>query len=334
VGALQGWQPTSAANAGVHTFVFADLAGYTALTEAHGDEHAAEVAAAFFAAVRLLLPEYRAEEVKTIGDALLVRVADPSEAVHLAARLVSDFGARHRSLGVRVGMDTGTAVERDGDWFGTAVNLAARVADAARAGEVLMTSSTQRAAGGAVPPGQFRTRGRRAFRNVSEPVDLVALALDESSGVRQLPLDPVCRMAIDPDIATERRAHGGVEYYFCSVACARAFEADPRRYTRRRRGRDTLLVSDVARDNAVRALGRGYAKGRLTREELEERTQHALAARTRADLQAVTHDLPRRLRRASLWLFFPPVWLFLVSRRSLRRGRRRLRSRRNRELLR
>jgi class 3 adenylate cyclase len=187
--ALPGGQPTSAANAGVHTFVFADLAGYTALTEAHGDEHAAEVAAAFFAAVRLLLPEYRAEEVKTIGDALLVRVADPSEAVHLAARLVSDFGARHRSLGVRVGMHTGTAVERDGDWFGTAVNLAARVADAARAGEVLMTSSTQRAAGGAVPPGQFRTRGRRAFRNVSEPVDLVALALDESSGVRQLPLD-------------------------------------------------------------------------------------------------------------------------------------------------
>ena len=58
---------------GTHTFVFADLAGYTALTEAHGDEHAADAAAEFCGAVRVLLPEHNTEEVKAIGDARLLR---------------------------------------------------------------------------------------------------------------------------------------------------------------------------------------------------------------------------------------------------------------------
>lgn len=164
----------------MHTFLIADLAGYTALTEAHGDEQAAEVAGDFCAAVRALLPDYGAEEVKTIGDALLLRVPDAGQAVRLAARLVSDFGARHGSLGVRVGMHTGSAVRRGDDWYGSAVNVAARVADAAEAGEVLMTASTRRAAADAVAPGQLRGRGRRQLKNVAEPVELLALALDGS----------------------------------------------------------------------------------------------------------------------------------------------------------
>ncbi len=101
------------------TFVFADLAGYTALTEAHGDEHAADVAEAFCERMRALLSDYDAQEVKTIGDALLVRVPDAAQAIHPAARLVSDSGVKDRSLGVRVGMHTGTAVQRGEDWFDT-----------------------------------------------------------------------------------------------------------------------------------------------------------------------------------------------------------------------
>lgn len=94
------------------TFLFADLAGYTALTEAHGDEHAAHEAAAFCDAVRELLDDYDGEEVKAIGDALLLRVAEPVEALRLAARIVCELGERDRSLGVRIGMHTGTAVRR------------------------------------------------------------------------------------------------------------------------------------------------------------------------------------------------------------------------------
>ncbi len=68
-----------------HTFLFADLAGFTALTEAHGDEEAADLAAEFFDCVRDLLPDYGGEEVKTIGDAVMVRCDRPDAAVELVA---------------------------------------------------------------------------------------------------------------------------------------------------------------------------------------------------------------------------------------------------------
>ena len=53
------------------TFLFADLSGFTALTEVHGDEQAADLAGDFAAAVRELLPEHGAEHIKSIGDAFL-----------------------------------------------------------------------------------------------------------------------------------------------------------------------------------------------------------------------------------------------------------------------
>jgi adenylate cyclase len=215
---------------GTETFVFADLAGYTALTEAHGDEHAADAAAEFCRAVRMLLPEHDAEEVKAIGDALLVRASDPARAAGLAERIVSGYGWRHRGLGVRVGIHTGTAVRRGDDWFGSAVNVASRVAGAARAGEVLCTEATREAIGPAVP---VRERGQQKFKNLAKAVTLYELVLTRRTRA-ELPIDPVCRMAIDPGRATARRAHGGVEYLFCSERCALAFDDDPAEYASHR----------------------------------------------------------------------------------------------------
>lgn len=225
------------------TFVFADLAGYSALTEAHGDESAADTAAAFTRAVRALMADYGGEEVKTIGDALLLRVPGAADALHLAARIVSDQGARHQALGVRVGMHTGNAVCRDGDWFGAAVNLAARIADLAQAGEVLLSDATRQAAGAAVLPGQVLGRGRRTVKNMSEPVELYALVPEGLAG-RRLPIDPVCRMAIDPAADHERRSHGGSEYYFCSAGCASAFDRAPRHYAAQGPGRRSSTDAD------------------------------------------------------------------------------------------
>ena len=226
-------------NGDVATFLLADLAGYTALTEAHGDRRAAEVAAEFCAAVRELADDYGATEVKTIGDAVLLRVADPGQAVHLGARLVNDLGARHRSLGVRVGMHTGSAVQRGDDWFGAGVNVAARVAAIAEAGEVLLTAETQTAAGDAVPAGQLRSRGPRRLKNVARPVDLVALEVTSDG---PLPLDPVCQMAVDPRESAHQVSHRGTTYHFCSDACQSAFDAAPESYVGTGAGRELLLV--------------------------------------------------------------------------------------------
>lgn len=77
------------------TFIFADISGFTALTEVHGDEHAADLAAAFFEDARALLPAHGAQEVKTMGDAMMIRCDSPQAAIGLALRLVREVGARH-----------------------------------------------------------------------------------------------------------------------------------------------------------------------------------------------------------------------------------------------
>ena len=189
--------------------------------------------------MRSLLGEYGAEEVKTLGDAILLRVPDSGQAVHLGARLVNDFGARDRSLGVRVGMHTGTAVRRGDDWFGSGVNIASRVADLALAGEVVLTGGTREAAGDAVTGDQLARRGQPALKNVRHPVELFALVPEDPGGVAGFPVDPVCRMAVDPERSVGPRAYRDVEYHFCSSACADAFARAPDRYSvsaRRARG--------------------------------------------------------------------------------------------------
>ena len=153
----------------VQTFLFADLSGFTALTEAHGDEQAADLVGGFCAAVRQLLAAHQAQEVKTIGDALMLRTGDAAAAIRLGLCIVHDVSAQHGFPLVRVGMHTGSAVEREGDWFGATVNLAARVSAAAAGGEVLLTGATRDACGD-VEGVELRERGRRAFRNVGEPV--------------------------------------------------------------------------------------------------------------------------------------------------------------------
>src|SRR5437879_986564 len=213
----------------LHTFLFADLAGFTALPEAHGDRQAADVAAEFSAAVRRLLPSHAAEEVKTIGDAVMIRGTDPGAAIRLGLGIVADVGRQHGFPTVRVGMNTGQALERDGDWFGSTVNIAARVSGVASGGEVLLTETTKTAAGtlGTI---DVRGRGRHALKNIGEPILLFAAVRQGERDSAGLPIDPVCRMAVDPEHSAGRLSYGDLEFYFCSLDCAAAFAADPARY--------------------------------------------------------------------------------------------------------
>lgn len=312
------------------TFVFADLAGYTALTEAHGDERAADVAAAFCDELRALLGDYGAEEIKAVGDALIVRVSDAGQALRLAARIVGDFAARDRALGVRVGMHTGTAVHRGDDWFGSAVNVASRIADLAHAGEVIVSAATRDAAASCALAGELRSRGQRSLKHVPQPMEVFALVREGVDGRHELPVDPVCQITVDPAVSDETIVWRGVEYRFCSSVCAEAFRETPTRYVRRPASRALVLVSDEAREGAAQRLAHAYAKGRIDSGELEQRMESAWSARTRADLKAVTHDLPRRRRHAvPVWQLpiFPLILLVRVSRARIRRLRRRRASR-------
>lgn len=210
----------------MQTFVFADLAGYTALTEAMGDETAVEVVSGFFRSVEELLPAGDGELVKTIGDAAMLRLSSPSVAIELGLDIVEDLGARHGLLAVRAGMHSGPAVGRDGDWFGATVNIAARVAALAGGGEVLLTEPTRESAG-ELDGVQLTERGSRELKNVGEPVTLYSATRGERA---QPVIDPVCRMVVEPGGKSEMLVHEGVEYHFCSLACVGEFARGPERF--------------------------------------------------------------------------------------------------------
>jgi adenylate cyclase len=211
------------------TFIFADIAGFTALTEAHGDEAALELIGRFSDAVEAELAPIAGEHVKTIGDAVMLRVPDPADAIRLGLWITRDALRDHGSPAVRAGLHHGPAIHRAGDYFGTTVNIAARVSAVATGGETLVTGTTA----ALVPDLEgviYESRGRQQLRNVSAPVELFAVLRAGESTLDQLPVDPVCRMAVDPERAPGQIKHEGTVYFFCSLTCVAAFANDPERF--------------------------------------------------------------------------------------------------------
>jgi len=116
---------------------FIDLTGFTRYTEEEGDIEALDVVENFVAGVEATLPR-EATIVKTIGDEVMVVSPDPTSLTEWAVTFLSRFPQRPQP---RVGIHYGDAVYRDGDYFGSQVNLVHRVVNRALAGEVLVTDT-------------------------------------------------------------------------------------------------------------------------------------------------------------------------------------------------
>jgi adenylate cyclase len=117
------------------TLCFIDLTGFTRYTEEEGDLEALDVIENFIDTVSSTLPR-EATIVKTIGDEVMVVSPDAASLTEWAVGFLGRFPQRPRP---RVGIHCGDAVYRDGDYFGSQVNLVHRVVNRAQAGEVLVT---------------------------------------------------------------------------------------------------------------------------------------------------------------------------------------------------
>jgi adenylate cyclase len=114
---------------------FADLAGYTRLTEEEGELQAVDAVERFVEAVEVTLPD-EARVVKTIGDEVMVVGSDPANLIDWA---VGFQGLQSGRPLPRIGIHYGNALYRDGDYYGRDVNIASRVAARSAGGEVLVT---------------------------------------------------------------------------------------------------------------------------------------------------------------------------------------------------
>jgi class 3 adenylate cyclase len=149
--------------------VFADLSGYTALTEASGDEAAADVAMAFAELVNEVATRHRGSVVKLLGDGVLLHFADPGDAVRASLDLVVETPA-HGLPPTHIGVNAGPMLYDQGDYFGRTVNVAARIASHAEPGRVYVGESLV----GAVPHEGFTLSrlGATELKGVAEPVML------------------------------------------------------------------------------------------------------------------------------------------------------------------
>jgi adenylate cyclase len=157
---------------------FVDLSGYTRLAEEAGDDEAAAQAARFIAAVEAAASETGGRLVKVLGDGVMMHFGDSDSAIRAAVSILSRV-QRQGLPPARAGIHSGPMVRRDGDYFGSVVNLAARAADYARAHEILVTQEVMDSWSGGDSI-YFRAIGAVALKNVRRRVELFQVMPAES----------------------------------------------------------------------------------------------------------------------------------------------------------
>jgi adenylate cyclase len=145
---------------------FADLAGYTRLTEEQGDEEAVSTVERFIEAVEHTLPE-DARVIKTLGDEVMVVGSDPAGLTEWAVGFQTLIGPDGPAP--RIGVHYGETLYRDGDYYGREVNKAARVVARAAGGEVLVTRAVVDAAGAGL---EYQLIGEVRLKGFSAPTEI------------------------------------------------------------------------------------------------------------------------------------------------------------------
>lgn len=124
---------------------FLDLTGYTRLTEERGDEATAELAGRLATLVQRTSVKYGGKPVKWLGDGVMFWFRESGPAVLAAIEMV-EGAAKAELPPAHVGIASGPVLFQQGDYFGRTVNVAARIADYARQGEVLASQDVVDAA--------------------------------------------------------------------------------------------------------------------------------------------------------------------------------------------
>jgi adenylate cyclase len=152
------------------TIAFVDVASFTALVEAAGDDAAARILDRLDVITRSLLLGHGGKLVKHLGDGFMLTFSEPAAAVRFAVEAQAEIARGAELPAVRVGINTGPVLYRTGEYLGGAVNIAARVAASAMAGQILLTERVANAASSEGIP--VEEVGVRMMRGVDDPLAL------------------------------------------------------------------------------------------------------------------------------------------------------------------
>jgi adenylate cyclase len=160
---------------GSEAAAFADLSGYTKLTEEAGDDVAAQVSLTLAVLVSEVAEEHRGEVVKMLGDGVHFHFRDPGDAVRASLQIVDTVAPRGLPP-AHVGVNAGPMIYDGGDYFGRTVNIAARISAQAAANQVFVGEDLVRD----VEPRGYRVQevGRFELKGIARPVTLFEAVRD------------------------------------------------------------------------------------------------------------------------------------------------------------
>ncbi len=172
------WTSDSAARAqaqGIVCIMFTDLVGSTQMTHERGDYGAQEIVRVHNAIVRTALAGHHGREVKHTGDGIMASFTSAANAVRAGMQIREaltehNSGDEQLQVRVRMGLNAGEAVQEEDDFFGTTVQLSARVCDKAAEGEIFVTDNVRE-----LSKGQglvFEDAGKFEMKGIPEPVTL------------------------------------------------------------------------------------------------------------------------------------------------------------------
>lgn len=202
--------------------LMADLTGYTAMTDVHGGASAAKLVNKYMEIVDAAL-HGTTKVMQRIGDQVVMIAENSGDLLETAKRLNNLTHEEHHFLSIHAGLHFGEILIEDNNLFGSTVNVAARIMNAASRGQILCSSnfldqlSTE-------SQQLFRSIGSHKLKNVMTQVELFEVIQDSTHEVY---IDPVCHMHIDSTKSSPTADHGGVTYHFCSEHCKSLFLEAP-----------------------------------------------------------------------------------------------------------
>jgi class 3 adenylate cyclase len=243
----------SGAPSGTVTLLFTDVEGSTRLWDAERDAMAAALRR-HDEILRNAIEQVGGYVFKTVGDAFCAAFSSARAGLDAALAAQRSLAAQSwptsRPIVVRMGLHAGVCEERDGDYFGPAVNRTARLLAVARGGQVLLSAVAAELLSDELPDGVgLRELGTQQLKDLSRPERIYQV---EAAFLAEGPAVPAATQPARP--------------------------AGPR-------------ASHADRDRVVDVLKAAAADGRLTADDLDQRLEAALTARTRADLEPLLADL-------------------------------------------
>lgn len=203
--------------------MMADMSGYTAMTEVHGAESAIDLIQRYLQLVnKSLVGDSRLHE--RVGDQVVIVSSSAEQLAYTATFLFDHAHSQKSFLPLHAGLHYGPVIEKDNSFYGSTINIAARLMSSAEKGKMVCSKEFI----DQLPSNHsFVTaeKGSEHFKNILQPVRIFELFCCIKCISQVYVIDPVCHMLITKPEEALRLEHYGEMQYFCSEKCKNIYRS-------------------------------------------------------------------------------------------------------------